>query len=44
VVTPTTQLLEAAGTVTDPGGIVDAPAGTSPGAGGFDVALVRVAP
>jgi uncharacterized delta-60 repeat protein len=44
VATPTTPLLDASGAVTDPGGVVDAPAGTSPGAGGFDVALVRVAP
>lgn len=41
---PMTPLLEATGTVVDPGGTVDAPAGTTPGAGGFDAALVRVTP
>jgi uncharacterized delta-60 repeat protein len=44
VATPTTELVDATGTVNDPGGTVDAPAGTSPGAGGFDAALVRVTP
>jgi uncharacterized delta-60 repeat protein len=44
VATPTAPLEDATGTVTDPGGTVDAPAGTSPGAGGFDAALVRVTP
>jgi hypothetical protein len=37
-------LVAATGTVADPGGTVDTPAGTSPGAGGFDAALVRVTP
>lgn len=42
--TPTTELVDAAETVTDPGGTVDTPAGTSPGSAGFDAALVRVTP
>jgi hypothetical protein len=33
-----------AGVVADPGGTVATPNGTSPGAGGFDAALVRIAP
>lgn len=44
VTTPTAPLVEAGGTVADPGGTVDTPPGTSPGGGGFDAALVRVAP
>ena len=44
VSTPMATLVAATGTVADPGGTVDTPAGTSPGAGGFDAALVRVTP
>jgi len=35
---------DATGVVADPGGTVATPTGTSPGAGGFDAALVRIAP
>jgi hypothetical protein len=41
---PETPLVEASGTVVDPAGTVATPAGTSPGAGGFDAALVRITP
>ena len=40
--TPATPLADAAGTVVDAGGTLATPDGTSPGAGGFDAALVRV--
>jgi uncharacterized delta-60 repeat protein len=43
VSTPTTALADASGTATDAGGTVATPAGTTPGAGGFDAALVRIA-
>ena len=44
VTTPTTPLADASGAVTDPGGTLAVPAGTSPGPGQFDAALVRIAP
>lgn len=44
VSTPTEPLVDAAGTLADPGGTVDTPPGTSPGGGEIDAALVRVAP
>jgi uncharacterized delta-60 repeat protein len=44
VATPTAPLVDGAGPLADPGGTVDTPPGTSPGAGGIDAALVRVAP
>ena len=33
-----------AGVVLDAGGTTDAPAGTTPGSGGFDAAVLRLAP
>jgi uncharacterized delta-60 repeat protein len=44
VTAPEVPLEDAAGTLADPGGTVATPTGTSPGAGGFDAALVRIAP
>jgi hypothetical protein len=44
VTTPATPLADAVGTSVDAGGTVDTPAGTSPGGGGFDAALIRIAP
>jgi uncharacterized delta-60 repeat protein len=44
VSTPETPLVEIFGTLVDPGGTVTTPAGTTPGAGGFDAALVRITP
>jgi uncharacterized delta-60 repeat protein len=44
VAAPEVPLADAAGTLADPGGTVTTPTGTSPGAGGFDAALVRIAP
>ena len=44
VAAPDVPLADATGTLADPGGTVAAPNGTSPGAGGFDAALVRIAP
>jgi hypothetical protein len=44
VATLTAPLVDVAGPLADPGGTVDTPPGTSPGAGGIDAALVRVAP
>ena len=41
---PEVPLANATGTVADPGGTVATPNGTSPGAGGGDAALVRIAP
>jgi uncharacterized delta-60 repeat protein len=41
---PEVPLADATGTVADPGGTVATPNGTSPGAGGGDAALVRIAP
>ena len=40
---PDVPFEDAAGTVADPGGTVATPNGTSPGAGGFDAAVVRIA-
>ena len=42
--TPTTPLAEASGAVVDPAGTLDMPTGTTPGTGGFDAALVTIAP
>lgn len=44
VATPTTPLAEASGAVVDAAGTLDTPTGTTPGAGAFDAALVRIAP
>jgi uncharacterized delta-60 repeat protein len=44
VAAPEVPLADAAGTLADPGGTVTTPTGISPGAGGFDAALVRIAP
>ena len=44
VAAPDVPVTGAAGTVADPNGTVATPNGTSPGAGGFDAALVRIAP
>jgi hypothetical protein len=44
VATPTTPLAEALGAVVDPAGTLETPTGTTPGAGAFDAALVRIAP
>ena len=44
VTAPNGPLADATGVVADPGGTVVAPNGSSPGAGGFDAALVRLAP
>jgi hypothetical protein len=44
VAAPDVQLADATGAVADPNGTVATPNGTSPGAGGFDAALVRIAP
>ncbi len=44
VAVPDVPLADATGTLADPGGTVAAPNGTSPGAGGFDAALVKIAP
>jgi uncharacterized delta-60 repeat protein len=44
VAAPDVPVTDAAGVVADPGGTVATPNGTSPGAGGFDAALVRIAP
>jgi hypothetical protein len=41
---PDVPVTDATGAVADPGGTVATPNGTSPGAGGFDAALVRIAP
>jgi Tannase-like family of unknown function (DUF6351) len=41
---PEVPLADATGTVADPGGTVATPNGTSPGAGGGDAVLVRIAP
>jgi uncharacterized delta-60 repeat protein len=42
--TPEIALTDATGVVADPAGTVATPNGTSPGAGGFEAALVRIAP
>ena len=44
VAAPDVPLADATGAVADPSGTVATPNGTSPGAGGFDAALVRIAP
>jgi uncharacterized delta-60 repeat protein len=44
VAAPDLPLADAIGALADPGGTVAAPNGSSPGAGGFDAALVRIAP
>jgi uncharacterized delta-60 repeat protein len=44
VAAPDVPLADATGVVADPIGTVATPNGTSPGAGGFDAALVRIAP
>jgi hypothetical protein len=44
VVTPNNALQDVAGTTADAAGTAGAGAGTSPGAGGFDAALVRIGP
>jgi uncharacterized delta-60 repeat protein len=44
VAAPDVPLADATGTVADPGGTVATPNGSSPGAGGGDAALVRIAP
>jgi hypothetical protein len=44
VATPAVALADAAGAVADPNGTVATPNGSSPGAGGFDAALVRITP
>jgi uncharacterized delta-60 repeat protein len=44
VAAPDVPLADATGAVVDPNGTVATPNGTSPGAGGFDAALVRIAP
>ncbi|MET0200853.1 MAG: hypothetical protein ABW245_03270, partial [Gaiellaceae bacterium] len=44
VAAPDVPVTDAAGVVADPGGTVATPNGTSPGAGGFDAAVVRIAP
>jgi uncharacterized delta-60 repeat protein len=44
VAAPVVPLTDATGAVADPNGTVATPNGTSPGAGGFDAALVRIAP
>jgi uncharacterized delta-60 repeat protein len=44
VATATGALVDAAGAAVDAGGTTAAPAGTSPGAGGFDAALLRITP
>ena len=44
VTAPEVPLENATGTLADPGGTVATPNGSSPGAGGFDAALVRIAP
>jgi uncharacterized delta-60 repeat protein len=41
---PDVSLADATGTLADPGGTVATPNGSSPGAGGGDAALVRIAP
>jgi uncharacterized delta-60 repeat protein len=42
--TPDNALQDAAGAAVDAGGTAEASTGTSPGAGGFDAALVRIGP
>jgi uncharacterized delta-60 repeat protein len=44
VATPANRLVEATGTTADPGGTTATPAGGTTFAGGFDAALVRIAP
>jgi uncharacterized delta-60 repeat protein len=44
VSTPTLALVDAAGTVADPGGVVEIPNGTTTYGGQFEAALVRIAP
>jgi uncharacterized delta-60 repeat protein len=44
VATPTLVLVDASGVASDPGGIVETPAGSTTYAGSFDAALVRFAP
>jgi uncharacterized delta-60 repeat protein len=44
VATPDVPLADATGALANPNGTVATPGGTSPGAGGFDAALVRMAP
>jgi uncharacterized delta-60 repeat protein len=44
VAAPNVPLVDATGALADPGGTVATPNGSSPGAGGFDAALVRIAP
>jgi uncharacterized delta-60 repeat protein len=44
VAAPDIPLADATGALADPGGTVAAPDGRSPGAGGFDAALVRLTP
>lgn len=44
VAAPDVPVTDASGVVADPNGTVATPNGTSPGAGGFDAALVRIAP
>jgi hypothetical protein len=42
--TPAITLVDAPGTVADPGGTLVTPAGSTTLAGGFEAALVRIAP
>jgi len=44
VAAPEVPLADATGALADPNGTVATPNGTSPGAGGFDAVLVRIAP
>ena len=44
VTTPASPLVSASGVASDPGGVVETPAGSTTYAGGFEAALVRVAP
>jgi Domain of unknown function (DUF5122) beta-propeller len=44
VAAPDVPLADVTGALADPGGTVAAPNGSSPGAGGFDAALVRLTP
>jgi hypothetical protein len=44
VAAPDVPLADVTGALADPGGTVAAPDGSSPGAGGFDAALVRLTP
>jgi hypothetical protein len=44
VTVPDVPLTDATGALADPAGTVASPNGSSPGAGGFEAALVRIAP